>query len=252
MLEQSGKDVIIIDEQVDTDGLDTVHLTTSWGECAKQEEAGWATCSPAQKQFIKPRVEEVDDHWYQGEDCVDPSGIAPAAKRVILPAADGSLALKQDAAMPGASRGHTKYKTHDLVCRLGYLKAKRVEGRLEPISLAELLARHQRQKDLIVSDTFWQDEIVNSIYTPGPDDTPVNFAIRAQLGKVKAIPYWVAAPMAWEYPYAYGQLQESLTDRLVTASLYGIQLIRLGYSSPQAGPEVCSDSDWTAAGWCSG
>ncbi len=189
-------------------------------------------------------MEEVDDGWYQGEDCVDPSGIAPAAQRAILPAADGSLALKQDAVMPGASRGRTKYKTHDLVHHLEYKKGEQVEGRLKPIMATELIARDQRQKDLLNPDKFWQEEIQNSIYVPGLDDTPVNFAIRPNLGQIKAIPYRVAAPMAWECPYACGQLQESLTDQLVTASLYGIQLVRPGYSSPQAGPEVYPECDW--------
>ncbi len=248
MLDQNDKDVIIIDKQVDTTGLDTVRLTTNWGECIEQEEEGWATrwatrC-PSRKPFIKPRVEEVDDGWYQGEDCVDPSRVTPAARRAILPSADGSLALKQDAVIPGASRGRTKYKTHDLVCRLEYLKVKHVEGRLMPITATELIARDQRQKDLIGADQFWQEELRNSVYTPGPDDTPVTFAIRPSLGQIQAIPYWVAAPMAWEYPYAYGHLQESLTDRLVTASLYGIQLVHLGYSSPLTGPDVYPDCDW--------
>ena len=146
--------------------------------------------------------------------------------------------------MPGASRGCTKYKTHDLVRRLEYKKVEHVGGRLKPITAAELIDRDQRQKDLLNADKFWQEEIQNSIYVPGPDDTPVNFAIRPSLGQVQAIPYRVATPMAWEYPYACGQLQESLMDRLVTASLYGIQLVWPGYSSPQAGPEVYSKCDW--------
>ncbi len=156
MLEQSSKDVIIIDEQVDTDGLDTVHLTTSWGECVEQTEVDWAARFRPHKPFIKPRV-----------------------KRAILPAADGSLALKQDAAMPGASRGCIRYKTHNLKRQLEYPKAEHVEGRLKPITEIELLTHDQRQEDLIDSDQFWQEEIVNSVYTTGPDDTPENFAIRA-------------------------------------------------------------------------
>ncbi len=43
LLEQTDKDVILIEEQVDTDGLDTVHLTTSWGGCIEHVEADWAT-----------------------------------------------------------------------------------------------------------------------------------------------------------------------------------------------------------------
>ncbi len=199
---------------------------------------------PPRKPFINPRVEQVNDGWYQGEDCFDPSGVALAARRAILPAADGSLALKEGAAMPGASSGRTRYKTHDLVRRLEYPKSKHIEGRLTPITVAELITRDQRQKDLIDPDQFWQVEIINSVYTPGADDTLVKFTIKAQLGRVKAIPYRVAAPMAWEYPYAHGQLQESLMDRLITASLYGIQLVWPGYASPQAGPDVYPECDW--------
>ncbi len=76
----------------------------------------------------------------------------------------------------------------------------------------ELIARNQRQKELLAEDTFWQDEIRHSLYVPGPEDTRVNFATAQVLGNQWAIPYRVAAPMAWEYPYAYGQLQESLKD----------------------------------------
>ncbi len=234
LLEESDKDVIILDQHVETEGFETVNMIHEWGECVKQEEEGWPTRFPAQKPFMKPRVEEVNDNWYQGKDCVDPSGIAPAARRAILLAADGTLALKQNAAMPSASRGRTKYKTHNLVRRLEYKKGERVEGRLKPITAIELIARDQRQKELFADDSFWQKEIRNSVYVPGPDDTPVNFAVRTGLGQLMAIPYQVAAPMAWEYPYAYGQLQESLMDRLVTASLYGMQLVRSGYYSPQS------------------
>ena len=244
MLDQNDKDVILIDEQVETEGLETVHMTTEWDKCVEREEASWPTRFPTWKPFIKPRVEDVDDKWYQGKDCVDPSGIPPAARWAILPAADGTLALRQDAAIPGASRGRTKYKTHDLERRLAHEKGECVQGRLTPISSPELIRRDQRQKDLFAEDMFWQDEIRSSLYVPGPEDTPVNFAYRSGLGQVMAIPYRVAAPMAWEYPYAYGQLQESLTDRLVTSSLYGIQLVRPGYYSPQSGPQGYSESEW--------
>ncbi len=133
---------------------------------------------------------------------------------------------------------------HDLVRHLSYEKGERIEGRLTAITPMELIHPDQRQKDLFAEDKFWQDEIWESLYVPGLEDTPVNFAYRLGLGQVMAIPYRVAAPMAWEYPYASGQLQESLTDRLVTVSLYGIQLVRPGYYSPQSGPEGYSESEW--------
>ncbi len=244
LLNQSGKDVILIEEHVETEGLENTRLTRGWEADLKLEEESWPTRFPIRKPFIKPRVEQVDDKWYQGEDCVDPSQIAPPAERAILPAADGTLALKRDVDMPGASRGRTKYKTHDLERRLSYKKGKRIEGRLMRIDSAELIARDQDQKERFAADEFWQTEIRDSLYVPGPDDTPVNFAYRSGLGRIEAIPYWVAAPMAWEYPYAYGQLQESLTDRLMPARLYGIQLVRPGYYLPQAGPSAYSEAKW--------
>ncbi len=108
----------------------------------------------------------------------------------------------------------------------------------------ELIHRDQRQKDLFADDAFWQNEIRSSLYVPGPEDTAINFAYRLGPGRTMAIPYRVAAPMAWEYPYAYGQLQESLTDRLVTASLHEIQLVTPGYYSPQSRPEGYSEAEW--------
>ncbi len=74
-----------------------------------------------------------------------------------------------------------------------------------------------------------------ALYLPAETDTPVNFAVDTSTGRM-AIPYWVAAPMAWEYPYAFGQAQEPLQDCLVTASLYGIRLIRPGYTDPRSRP----------------
>ncbi len=130
LLEESENDVIILSEQVETEGLETVHMTTGWDSHVEQEEASWPTSFPTRKPFIKPRVEQVDDKWYQGEDCVDPSGIAPAARWAILPAAGGTLALKQDAAIPGASRGRALYKMHDLKRCLSSEKNVRIEGKL--------------------------------------------------------------------------------------------------------------------------
>ncbi len=81
---RAGNDVIVLDEQIETEELETVCMPTSWDSHVEQEEASWPTRFPTQKPFIKPRVEQVDDNWYQGEDCVDPSGIAPVARRGIL------------------------------------------------------------------------------------------------------------------------------------------------------------------------
>ncbi len=90
LLNQQDNDVVFIEEHINTD---TIRLTTTWGECVKHAEVDWASRFPPSKPFMKSHVKEVDDRWYQGEDCVDPLGIAPVAKKAILPAADRSLGL---------------------------------------------------------------------------------------------------------------------------------------------------------------
>ncbi len=47
----------------------------------------------------------------------------------------------------------------------------------------------------------------------------------------QAIPYHVVQPMAWEYPYQYGQAQKALRDRLVLTSLYGLMVVMSGHQS---------------------
>ncbi len=114
--------------------------------------------------------------------------------------------MKQDAVMRGASRGCTNYKLHNLEQWLSYPKGLQVDGKMG------LLALDQKQEWRINSDPYWQREIDEFLYYPGPDSIPGNFAVRLGHEQYKAIPYRVAAPMAWEYPYAYGQVQESITD----------------------------------------
>ncbi len=58
-----------------------------------------------------------------------------------------------------------------------------------------------------------------------------------------AVPYHVVAAMAWKYPCAFGQAQESLLDRLMMASLYGIQVLRPSYISAQSRPEPIETLD---------
>ncbi len=74
-------------------------------------------------------------------------------------------------------------------------------------------------------DSFWTDQVTWSLYFTTPMGIPVNFMGEGYNGTM-AVPYHVVAPMAWEYPYAFGQAQESVLDRLMMASLYGIQVVR--------------------------
>ncbi len=85
-----------------------------------------------------------------------------------------------------------------------------------------------------------------ALYLPTETDTPVNFVVETSTGRM-AIPYRVAALMAWEYPYAFGQAQEPLQDRLVTASLYRIRLIRPGYTNPRSSPAPPAAAETPAA-----
>ncbi len=127
--------------------------------------------------------------------------------------------------------------------RVYHEKAKR-EGHeeLDPVSQATLEERAQENRVSLARDSFWAEEIDRALYLPGETDTAVNFAVNTDTG-MKAIPYRVAAPMAWEYPYAFGQAQESLQDRLVTASLYGMRLTQPGYTDPRSRPAAPAAAD---------
>ncbi len=67
-------------------------------------------------------------------------------------------------------------------------------------SSAEFLACDQEQEKRVFSDPFWQKEVEDTLFLPGPADTPVNFAVRVGHEQYMTIPYRVATPMAWEYP----------------------------------------------------
>ncbi len=149
--------------------------------------------------------------------------------------------------MPSAPPGRTKYRERFLERRVYHEKANR-EGHeeLDPVSQATLDERAKENQKSLARDSFWVAEIECALYLPCETDTTVNFAVRTDTG-MKAIPYRVAAPMAWEYPYAFGQAQESLRDRLVTASLYGMRLIQPGYTDPRSCPAPPAAAESPAA-----
>ena len=200
------------------------------------EELDWIVRYPNAVPYVHAQVVSTNDGWYRGEDCASPSEVAHPGKNAILPAADGSLAMKADAVLPGAPPGCTKYGSRLLERRIFHEKAKR-EGHeeLDPVPQATLDERAQENRESLGHDSFWAEEIDRALYLPGETDTTVNFAARTDTGMM-AIPYRVAAPMAWEYPYSFGQAQEPLQDRLVTASLYGMRLTRPGYTDPRSRP----------------
>ena len=88
-------------------------------------EPDWIVCYPNAVPYVHSRVVSTDDDWYWGEDCASPSEVAHPGKNAILPAADGSLALKADTVLPSAPPGRTKYGSRFLERRVFHNKAKR-------------------------------------------------------------------------------------------------------------------------------
>ncbi len=106
------------------------------------DEPDWIVRYPNAVPYVHSRVVSTDDGWYRGEDCASPSEAAPPGKNAILPAADGSLAMKADAVLPGAPPGRAKYGECFLERRVYHNKAKRTGHKeLDPVPQAELEAR---------------------------------------------------------------------------------------------------------------
>ncbi len=104
------------------------------------------------------RAESIEDGWYHGEDCASPLEVAPAGKHVVLPAADGSLALKDDAVLPGAPPGRSKFGDRFLERRVYHEKARRKgHEELDPIAQAELDSRAQENREALARDSFWAE-----------------------------------------------------------------------------------------------
>ena len=169
------------------------------------DEPDWIVRYPNAVPYVHTRVVSTDDGWYREEDCASPSEVAHPGKSAILPAADGSLALKADAVLPGAPPGRTKYGDRFLERRVFHNKAKRKGHEdLDPISQTTLDERAQENWESLAHDSFWAEEMDRALYLPGETDTTVNFAVETSSG-MKAIPHCVATPMAWEYPTLLGR-----------------------------------------------
>ncbi len=237
LFDQAEDDVFIVSDRSESECSSTRDNDSCpmWGTQVP-EEPDWIVRYPNVVPYVHPVAVRTDDGWYRGEDCASPAEVAPTGKHAILPAADGSLALKADAVLASAPQGRNKYGERFLERRVYHEKDKR-EGHkeLDPVSQATLEERAKENRDSLARDSFWAVEMERALYFPCETDTTVNFAVKTYTG-MKALPYRVSAPMAWEYPYAFGQAQESLQDRLVTASLYGMRLTRPGYTDPRSHP----------------
>ncbi len=114
----------------------------------------------------------------KGKDCANPSEVAPAAKRAILPDADGSLALKDDTVLPSAPPGRDHYGDRSLERWVSYPKAKRKgHQELDPIALQDLATIADEQHTALRADSFCAEQMECALYKPGELDTPVNFTV---------------------------------------------------------------------------
>ncbi len=113
LLHQTDSDVVLESEQAGQD-LPGRFIPAIWEECVEREEANWPVHFPPSTRFIKPRNENPMMVGTKERTVLIHQGLHPQPKRQFCLSPDGSLALKQDAALPGASRGRLKYKSHDL------------------------------------------------------------------------------------------------------------------------------------------
>ncbi len=108
-----------------------------------------------------------------------------------------------------------------------------MEGKYPAITEQDRLA-HKHEEDTIWSKyVYWKLDKSYCLLTP--EASPVNFSYGVK-GTTLAVTYHVVGPLTWKYPYHNGQVQENLPDRLVPASLYGVQVVRPGYLSAYHGP----------------
>ncbi len=73
----------------------------TWGE-GENEAAKRRRLYPKVRLYTVPVRQDIDNGWYQWEDVMDPSDVAPPACRVGLPNADGSIGGDQRLALPPA------------------------------------------------------------------------------------------------------------------------------------------------------
>ncbi len=174
LFEQVQDDVLVVsDESADECGsVREDESCPTWATQLKDEPA-WIVRYPNTNPYVHSKPESTEDGWYRGEDCASPSEVAYPGKNAILPAADGSLALKADAVLPGAPLGRSKYGDRILERRVFHKKAKRKgHEELDPIPQATLDERARENREALAPDNFWGEEIDRALYLPTEADTP--------------------------------------------------------------------------------
>ncbi len=127
--------------------------------------------------------------------------------------------------LPNAPHGCKKYGDRDLERWVFHPKANRKGHKeLDPIAPEQLAGRAHKQREALRLDSFWADKMERALCKPGELDTPINYTVDTVLEKV-AIPYRVAAPMAWEYPYMFRQATGSPSDSQLVSYATGTALL---------------------------
>ncbi len=214
----------------------------TWDE-GESETAKRRRKYPKVRPYTVPVRQEINNGWYQWEDLLDPSEVAPPARRVGLPNVDGSIGGDTRYALPPPRESRSNfYYNRELHRQVTYDRGtKSDKGHYPHITEEERVARAQRQNTALQRDAFWENELRASHYLPTIGDSPVNYRYRVK-STTYAVPYHVVGPMTWEYPYHNGQAQEDLADRLIPASLYGMNVVRPGYRSANAKPATATEA----------
>ena len=150
-----------------------------WGE-GENEAAKRRRLYPKVRLYTVPVRQDIDNGWYQREDVMDPSDVAPPARRVGLPNADGSIGGDQRLALPPArpSRQYSYYG-RELRRRVTYgREEKNDKGKYPHITEEECVTRAAQQDTALQSDEHWKEELKRNHYFPAPEDSPVNFRYR--------------------------------------------------------------------------
>ncbi len=151
LFEQAQDDVFVVsDESGDECGANKGDESCSnWATQVKAAEPDGIVRYPNATPYVHSKAERTEDVWYRGEVCASSSEVATSAKHAILPAADGSLALKADAVLPSAPPGHDKFGDRVLDRRVYHDKAKRKgHEELDPITQAELKTEPRKTERL--------------------------------------------------------------------------------------------------------
>ncbi len=126
---------------------------STWGE-GESETAKRRRKYPKVRPYMVPVRQEINNGWYQGEDMMDPNDVAPPARRVGLPNADGSIGGDTRYALPPprVSR-HNFYYGRELRRRVIYDRAaKSDKGHYPHITEEERPTRAEQQNTALQSD----------------------------------------------------------------------------------------------------